>query len=188
MLSDIFYNLGIIDAINWLAERIGSADIWEQVVLLMLAGAIPFVESYLGSFLGILLGVPTAVAIPAAILGNLICTLGLVMATSKTRELTQSRRAGRSGASGGSPVTEATALPQSRSRRKIARQLDRFGVPGVALLGPIVLASQITAPALVALGANRRSVLIWTAISIIAWGLAFGLFGEVLIEWWGPSV
>lgn len=178
-MSDFFYNLGIADAFTWLAERLGGADLWQQALLLMLAGAVPFIESYLGSFLGVLLGVPAGVAIPAAIAGNLLATLGIVQLTSKARTAVT---AGRTAASTPDSLPEAK---ESRARRRIRANLERWGVPGVSLIGPLVLASQITAPALVALGASRRSVLIWQAVAIIAWGLAFGFFGEVLIERFG---
>ena len=54
-------------------------------------------------------------------------------------------------------------------------------MPGVALLGPFVVASQITAPTLVALGAARSRVYLWMGISIIAWGLLFGVFGSLFL-------
>ena len=54
----------------------------------------------------------------------------------------------------------------------------------VSLLGPIILASQITGPTLVALGAERRSVFIWQGIAIIAWGVLFGFFGDLVISWY----
>jgi len=44
-----------------------------------------------------------------------------------------------------------------------------------------VVASQITAPTLVALGAARRTVYLWMGISIIAWGVVFGVFGSLFL-------
>ncbi|MFV0285465.1 MAG: hypothetical protein ACK5IM_03625, partial [Demequina sp.] len=63
-------------------------------------------------------------------------------------------------------------------RQKIAGYLERFGVPGVSLLGPLALPSQFTAPTMVALGASARSVYFWMGISIVAWGVLFGFFGN----------
>lgn len=190
MFSDFFHNLGITDAFTWLAEQISTAELWQQLALLLLAGGIPFIESYLGSFLGVLFGVSPALAIPAAIAGNLIVTLGLVLLSARTREAARARTASRAGARSGVSAdthdgrigADVAPAETSRSRKKIRRAFDRFGVPGVCLLGPIVLASQITAPALIAMGAPRRSVLIWQTVAVIAWGLAFGLFGEWIVE------
>ncbi|WP_312976674.1 hypothetical protein [Corynebacterium sp.] len=73
--------------------------------------------------------------------------------------------------------------PPSKRRKKVAKYLERFGVPGVSLLGLIVLASQITAPTLISLGAKPGRVYIWIGISIVVWGILFGFFGEVVSTW-----
>jgi len=52
----------------------------------------------------------------------------------------------------------------------------------VCLLGPLVVASQLSGPALVALGAARRTVYLWMGISIIAWGVLFGAFGSLFLS------
>ena len=54
-------------------------------------------------------------------------------------------------------------------------------MPGVCLLGPFVVASQLTGPALVALGAARGKVYLWMGISIIVWGVVFGIFGSLFL-------
>lgn len=158
----------ITDLFGQLTQFALGLDSWQQVAALVLAGAIPFIESYLGSFLGVLVGVQPMIAVPAAVLGNLLCTFVLIATTSRVRAAAIRSR---------SP--ESAAQPTGR-RQKVAKYLDRFGVPGVALLGPIVVASQITAPTLIALGATRRSVYLWMGLSIILWGVAFGFFGNTL--------
>lgn len=83
-------------------------------------------------------------AVPAAIIGNILCTFLLIALAGRARTAATPNRQGES------------AKQPSKRRQRVAKYLDRFGAPGVCLLGPIVLASQITSPALVALGANRR--------------------------------
>lgn len=175
MLSDFFYDLGITDAIMWLAEQLGAAEWWMQVLLLMLGGTIPLIESYVGSFLGTLLGVHPAIAIPAAVLGNLIATLGLIMLLSAARTAATRNR-------------EREETKDTWVRRRVLKAAERYGVPGASLLGPLTLPSQITASVLVLVGAKRNQVLLWQTISIIIWGVAFGLFGEVFIRWFGPNM
>lgn len=72
----------------------------------------------------------------------------------------------------------------SGRRQKIGRYLETLGVPGVSLLGPVILASQITGPTLIALGARPRSVYLFQGIAIIAWGILFGFFGDLVISWY----
>lgn len=58
---------------------------------------------------------------------------------------------------------------------KFGRTFDRYGVPGVSLLGPTILPTHFTSAAMVSLGANPRKVLLWQTIAIILWGTAFAL-------------
>ncbi|HIZ34807.1 MAG TPA: hypothetical protein H9815_03435 [Candidatus Ruania gallistercoris] len=165
-VTDLFVNL---------TQFVLGLESWQQIAALVLVGAVPFIESYLGSFLGVLVGIEPMIAVPAAVVGNVLCTFLLIATSSRVR--TAATRSSRPGSTG-----EPAAQPTGR-RQKVAKYLDRFGVPGVALLGPIVVASQITAPTLVALGATTRSVYLWMGLSIILWGVAFGFFGTTIAGW-----
>lgn len=158
------------DLLVQLHDLVSGLEPWQQVLALIPAGAIPFIESYLGSFLGTTLGIHPALAIPAAVVGNLIATFAVVGLAGGARDaLTRNR---------GERTTEKKP---SRFRAKIAAALDKYGVPGVCLLGPLLVASQITGPTLVALGAAKSRVYLWMGISITAWGIVFGVFGSLFL-------
>lgn len=145
-----------------LAQFVVGLEFWQQIGALTLVGAIPFIESYLGSMLGAISGISPYVAVPAAVLGNIVCTFLLIGLAGRGRDAVTRNSEGRVGSG------------------KVARYFNRYGVPGVALLGPMVLASQVTAPTLVALGADRRMVYLWAGVSILIWGIMFGFFGSAL--------
>lgn len=132
----------------------------------MLAGAIPFVESYAGSVVGILAGLSPVVAVVAAVVGNVISMLIFVLTTSQVRTAAVARR----------------GRPESPRRAKLRERFDRFGVPGVSLLGQTVLPSQITAAAMVSFGASRNAVIGWQVVSIILWGVAFGVLATLGVD------
>ncbi|WP_062134497.1 hypothetical protein [Demequina aestuarii] len=154
-----------------LVEFVGDLESWQQIGALILVSAIPFIESYLGSFLGIIVGLDSWVAVGLASVGNAIATFLLIAGAARARRAVVNRRNG-----------DDAAIPTKR-RQKVARYMDRFGVPGVSLLGPLALPSQFTGPTMVALGASARSVYVWMGISIIAWGVLFGFFTESAIRW-----
>ena len=162
----------ITDLFGRLAELAAIAEPWQQVVLLVLAGTIPFIESYLGSFLGVVVGVPPSLAVAAAVIGNIVCTFVLIALADGARSAVKRNRQG------------APAEQLSGRRKKVAKYFERFGVPGGTFLGPLILASQITAPALVALGASKRSVYLFQGLAIIAWGVLFGFLGDLLSSWY----
>lgn len=144
-----------------LSDFTTSLPDWAQWIGVMLISAIPFVESYFGAAIGVLVGIHPALAIVAAIIGNAISMLAFVLGADAARKKVLDGR-------------ESAREPSPR-RARLKRMFDRFGVPGVSLLGQTVLPSQITSGAMVSFGASRNAVILWQCISIVMWGLAFGL-------------
>ena len=130
----------------------------------MLAAAIPFVESYFGSALGVLAGVNPALAIAAAIVGNVLSMLVFVLSAHRMR----------SGIVAGKAQKEL-----SPRRERLREKFDKYGVAGVSLLGQVILPSQITSAAMVSFGASKNAVILWQVISIILWGVAFGVLATL---------
>ncbi|WP_263310962.1 hypothetical protein [Brachybacterium atlanticum] len=162
------------DLLVQLHDLVSGLAPWQQVLALVPAGAVPFIESYLGSFLGTTLGIHPALAIPAAVLGNLVATFVVIALAGRTRDaIAQGRRM--------HGVRSPVEPSPSRFRTKVAAALEKYGMPGVCLLGPFVVASQISGPALIALGAARDRVYLWMGISIVLWGIVFGAFGGLFL-------
>lgn len=146
--------------VQGLQDFTASLPEWLQWAGIVIAGAIPFVESYLGSVIGVLAGLPLPIAIAMAVIGNLVTMVLVVLGAGAIR----------------SRVARDT--PESPRRRKLRERFDRYGVAGVSLLGQTILPSQITSGAMVSFGASRRAVIGWQVVSIILWGVAFGLLAH----------
>ena len=131
----------------------------------MVAGAIPFVESYFGSVIGVIAGIAPPVAILAAVLGNIASMLAIVLGADAIRNR----------------IARPQKEPSSR-RLKLRRAFDKYGVAGVSLLGQTILPSQITSMAMVSFGAPKNAVILWQTISIILWGTAFGVLATLGIN------
>ena len=156
---------------EWMVETAADAETWQQVLVMMAGGAIPFVESYVASLIGVLVGIPAPLAVAAAVAGNVICMLILTVGAGGARGLfTRSRG------------VDQEQTPSKR-RQRMARIMSRFGVPGVCLLTPLVLPTMITAPILVGMGAKKGNVIGWMTLSIIGWGVLFGFFGDWVSAW-----
>lgn len=134
---------------------------WLGVVLI---AAVPFVDSYFGAVVGVLTGLHPAVAITAAVVGNVISLLIFVFAAHRVRTTVAANR----------PSKEVTPR-----RAKLRAAFDKFGVAGVSLIGPTILPSQITSVAMISFGASRNAVILWQIISIIVWGTAFGVLATL---------
>ena len=149
--------------IDALTDFTQSLPLWLQWVGVMLAAAIPFIESYFGSAIGVIAGIHPVIVVAAAVVGNVATMLIFVLTASAARQKVLARRA----------ATGTEAEEPSPRRARIKRMFDRFGVPGVSLLGQVALPSQITSGMMVSFGASRNAVIFWQIISIILWGIIF---------------
>lgn len=146
-----------------------------QPLIVALAGAIPFIEGEGAVSIGIIGGISPVIAGIAAIVGNFLCVLVVVLVSSGARQAVVNRSHAKAAALAGGgtveePATDAadTGRPTAR-REKFQRAFERYGVPGVSLLGPLLLPTQFTATMLAASGIGKARILFWQALAIIGW-------------------
>lgn len=156
----------IVDLVSDLREMTASLPPLLQWLAVMLAGALPFIESYYGSVMGIAAGVPPLVAVAAAIIGNIASTLGCIAGAARFRR----RRAAHP------PSASRRTQPQIESARRarLRERFDKYGVVGVSLTSQAILPSQITSVMMIGMGAPVWRVAAWQCISICLWGVAYG--------------
>ena len=145
-----------------------------QPLIVALAGAIPFIEGEGAAGIGIIGGIHPVVAAIAGIVGNFACVAILVLASSGARQAIVNRsRVRQAVTADGSIVDESVVSADSgrkaARREKFQRAFTRYGVPGVSLLGPLLLPTHFTATMLAASGVNKARVLFWQAVAIIGW-------------------
>lgn len=147
-----------------------------QPLIVAAAGAVPFIEGEGAAAIGIIGGIHPVLAAAAGMLGNFVCVAVLVLLTSRTRSAVLTRtREGRAVAVGGGalagdvvPVAHEPGRGTAR-KEKFQRALDRYGVPGVSLLGPLLLPTQFTATFLAGAGVRPARILFWQGLAIVAW-------------------
>jgi hypothetical protein len=132
----------------------------------LLAGMIPYVEAEGAAVLGIVAGIDTVVAIPAAVVGNAIALALVIWVIGAAR----------------TGLTRRRTTERSPKRQRMRRVFDRYGVPGVSLLGPLLLPSHVTAAAMVGFGAPRMRVFVWSVVSVALWALVIGVLVHLGVE------
>lgn len=148
-----------------------------QPFVVMLAGAVPFIEVEGAAIIGLAGGINPLLVGFAATIGNFLSVLLVVTFSSRARTAVVEHRSVRVAAmAGGSAGSSAEVLesrpsvPESAGRQRFKRWLVRFGVPGASILAPLAIPTQITAAMLVAGGTSRSWVLLWQAVAIVIWG------------------
>ncbi len=134
-----------------------------EYLLVFLGGAIPWLEIALVVPLGIVSGLSPVGVMIAAFTGNLLTVLFVIFGFEKVKDWLTSRRK-KKGKEGESKKTE---------RGK--RIWNKYGMPGVALLGPFFIGTHISAFIGLLFGAKKANVTIWMIASIALWTLVLGI-------------
>jgi hypothetical protein len=123
-----------------------------------IAGAIPWIEAIAVIPSGIVLGLNPYATVIAAVVGNAITIFLFAYLSSNIRQRIINRRMAQ-GKSGDSAKFE-----------KALKAFDKYGIYGMAFLGPILISTQFAAAASVAAGVKplRVSVLITTSMALWA--------------------
>lgn len=168
----------------FLQDTMAQVPVLVQPLIVALAGAIPFVEGELASTLGVWAGLNPIVALLAAVIGNFLSVLVVVVFGARIRAAVLARRARRTPAEGAVLVEDAK--PESKGRQRFRRFLVRFGVPGASILGPLALPTQFTSAMLVGSGVSKRWVLLWQGVAIVLWTTATTLIATGVLALVAP--
>ncbi len=127
-----------------------------------IAGAIPWMEAIAVVPAGIVVGLDPVATLIAAVIGNAITIVLFAYFASTIRERLISKRVKQ-----GKPAE----LPKLE---KALKAFDKYGVYGLAVLGPILIGTQFAAAAAVIAGVKpiRASVLIITSLTLWAVAIA----------------
>ena len=124
---------------------------------IFIAGAIPWMEAIAVVPSGIILGLDPIATVIAAALGNAITIFIFAYLGSSIRAKVIERRVAK-GKTAESPKFE-----------KALKAFDRYGIYGMAFLGPIIIGTQFAAAASVAAGVKPLRVSILITASMILW-------------------
>ncbi|RPF53468.1 small multi-drug export protein [Aquisalibacillus elongatus] len=127
-----------------------------QSIGIFLLSLIPFVESPGGTAIGALIGLPIIFALAISIIGNWLSLMAIILPFNAW--LVKFRNAKQKG------------FIHKRAS-KARERYEKYGVPGVALLAPLVASGHIAAFASLAAGASKRTVVFWHVVSIVVWGV-----------------
>lgn len=168
-------------------DLVGQVPELVQPLIVAGAGAIPFIEGEGAVSIGILGGIHPVVAAIAAMIGNFACVAVLVLISAGARQAVVTRHhervqarvsaaaAGEGGAAPAGGGVDLDAVPDSPRKQKFQKALVKYGVPGVSLLGPLLLPTQFTATMLAAAGVSKARILIWQGVAICLWTTVFAV-------------
>lgn len=163
-----------------------SAADWAVLGGAFLGGAIPWLEAIVVIPAGILAGAPPLLVVLAAVVGNLITVWLAAYFGEQIRNWWLRRRA--RGRATPDPDT-ALAVPEKKQARqqRIDRVMKKWGLPGLAILGPLGLGTQLSALAAVAMGVRARAAFAWVGLATILWATVAAVLTTLGVSAFGPG-
>ncbi|WP_278312604.1 small multi-drug export protein [Lolliginicoccus levis] len=167
---------------------------WSGIATLLgvfIGGAAPWLEAIIVIPAGIVAGMNPVVAFLAGTSGNLITVAIAAWFGERLRDWWRERRdrkaaarashiAASASATGGatagidapaSAQQEREAAKRGKRAARIESIVTRWGMPALAILGPLGLGTQASAIVAVGLGVSARTAFAWIGGATIAWGL-----------------
>lgn len=140
-------------------------------ISVFIGAAIPILEVWIAVPLGVIAGLPWFPAAIVGFSGNLLSLLPIIYASEKVSMYVRRWQK--------NTTPDTVAESDSESQKRKHRIIDKFGVPGLALLGPFLIGVHAAAAFAMAMGATKRSVLIWFTLSLIVCSLLFGFLASL---------
>ena len=140
-------------------------------VSVFVGAAIPVLEVWIAVPLGVVAGLPWFPAAMVGFIGNLVSLLPNIYASEKVTAFV------RRWLKKSETDDIAESVPERKDRKH--RILEKFGVPGLAFLGPFLIGVHAAAAFAMAMGATKRSVLFWFTLSLIFCSLLFGFLAGI---------
>lgn len=137
-------------------------------VLVAVAAGTPWLEVLLVVPAAIVAGLSPVPVVVLAAVGNIVTIVPVVLLADRVRAWLRRRRSG-----------EDSTPPRAGRGQRV---MERYGLPGLALLGPLVTGIHVAALVAVGAGASRRATLVWLSLGVLAWSIVMGVVSVVGLE------
>ncbi|MBS4176089.1 small multi-drug export protein [Lederbergia citrea] len=143
------------------------ATLWEYIVVFLLA-ATPWFEMAAVIPLGIVRGLQPLLVVILAFIGNLSTIILVVYLFEKIQAYL---------------VKKKGIMKEDNKRQRRAKKIwNKYGLPGLAIIGPLLIGTHISAFLGMSLGATKNWTLLWMTISLVLWSVVFGVGAYYGIE------
>jgi Ca2+/H+ antiporter, TMEM165/GDT1 family len=134
---------------------------WSYLAVFILA-ALPWLESAAIVVLAIAFGLNPVTSTILAFTGNYLTVLLIVFLFDRWQQWRNKKRAAAN-----------DQIEESKKKKRAHNIFVKWGLPGLAIIGPLLIGTEIAAAFAMIFKAPRKNVLIWMTISLAFWTILF---------------
>ncbi|MCM3131090.1 small multi-drug export protein [Paenibacillus provencensis] len=137
-----------------------QSDLWQFIVIFIIAFA-PWMDVSIVVPIGVVWGLPPIGVAITAFTGNFLLVLLLGLFFKQFYIWREKRR------------KEKGVTEPSKKEKKSKEIWEKYGIPGLALLAPLLVGTDIAAVLALTLGSSRFQVISWMTVSLAFWTAVF---------------
>lgn len=145
-------------------------SIYIAYLIVFLLGATPFLEVVGVIPIGVAAGLPVISVTILAFLGNILTLWLLILMMDRVKAWLQRRKEKK-----GKDVSE-------KRGKRAAAVWKKYGLPGLALLSPLLIGSHLGVILAMSFGGTRKQITVWITLSIVFWSIAMGIASHYGID------
>lgn len=151
----------------------GFIELLWAYILVFIFSAVPFFEAYAVIPVAIIAGLATFPVLVLGLGGNIITVLLVIVFINKIKQWQANRK-----------KNKEEKSPSKRSLR--AQKLwKKYGLPGLAMIGPLFVGSHLTAFMSISLGGTKKETAYWVIGTIVIWSAIFTVLAHLGIDFLG---
>lgn len=144
-------------------QRVEEVNVIYQYIAVFIIGFVPFLEAFVAVPIGVLLDLPFILVVLLGITANWLSVMTVIVFSSFIRTLFSEKQKNNSDRF------------INRRFQKAKTYFNKYGVPGISLLGPIIGTNHIGALVCIIAKANKKNIIVWQTISIVIWAVGTGI-------------
>ncbi|MCJ2148241.1 small multi-drug export protein [Bacillus paralicheniformis] len=144
-------------------QRVEEVNVIYQFVAVFIIGFVPFLEAFVAVPIGILLGLPFILVVLVGAIANWLSVMAVIVFSSFMRTSFSKKE------------KNNTDHYINRRFQKAKSYFNKYGVPGISLLGPIIGTNHIGALVCIIAKANKKRIILWQTVSIVMWAVGTGV-------------
>lgn len=131
-------------------------------VIVFILSAVPLLEAFIVVPVGIIGGMDFTMTNIIGIAGNLVTLLMLIIMMDRIKKWYLNKR-------------EKAGKGKSRKSERAENIFRKYGLPGLAFIGPFFVGSHFTALMAVILGGSQKATFWWVSLSVLVWTIGISI-------------